>query len=122
MLRRVSKSSRSAVRLVDGTHIVVHQCGANLRGGAAAQAMGKTRGGRNTKLLVITDLSDRPLYMKLIPGQAYEGAHLFAAALDGRTANSPLRAQDAPDTIAVNTAKDPKRISPSTTLGICLHS
>jgi transposase len=77
MLRRVCKPSRSAVRIVDGTHIVVHQCAANPRGGAAAQAMGKTRGGRNTKLMAVTDLSGRPLHMKLIPGQAYEGAHVI---------------------------------------------
>ena len=78
MLRQVAKPNRSAVRLVDGTHIVAHQCAANPRGGADAQAMGKTRGGRNTKLMVVTDLSGRALHMKLIPGQAYEGAHVIA--------------------------------------------
>jgi transposase len=77
MLRRVAKPNRSAVRLADGTHIVVHQCAANPRGGAEAQAMGKTRGGRNTKLMAVTDLSGRPLHLKLIPGQAYEGAHVI---------------------------------------------
>ena len=76
VLRKVAKPNRSTVRLVDGTHIVAHQCAANPRGGADSQAMGKTRGGRNTKLMVVVDLSGRPLHMKLIPGQAYEGAHV----------------------------------------------
>jgi len=77
ILRKVAKPDRSAVRLVDGTHIVAHQCAANPRAGADGQAMGKTRGGRNTKLMVITDLKGRPLHLKLIPGQAYEGAHVI---------------------------------------------
>ena len=77
ILRNVARAARSAVRLVDGTHIAVHQCAANPRGGPAAQAMGKTRGGRNTKLMVVTDLHGRPLHLQLIPGQAYEGAHVI---------------------------------------------
>jgi transposase len=77
LLKAVTKKLKSRVRLVDGTHIVAHQCAANPAGGAAAQAMGKTRGGRNTKLMVITDPKGRPLRMKLIPGPAYEGAHVL---------------------------------------------
>ena len=82
LLKAVTKKLKSRVRLVDGTHIVAHQCAANPVGGAAAQAMGKTRGGRNTKLMVITDLKGRPLSMKLIPGQAYEGAHVLELLAD----------------------------------------
>ena len=77
MLRKLTRPGRSAVRLVDGTHMVAHQCAANPRGGAEAQAMSRTRGGRNTRLMVITDLSGRALQRKLIPGQAYEGAHVM---------------------------------------------
>ena len=90
MLRKVARPGRSAVRLVDGTHMVAHQCAANPRGGAEAQAMGKTRGGRNTRLMVVTDLSGRALQMKLIPGQAYEGAHV----MDLLRTESPRRAAD----------------------------
>jgi len=86
LLKAVTKKLKSRVRLVDGTHIVAHQCAANPAGGAAAQAMGKTRGGRNTKLMVITDLKGRPLSMKLIPGQAYEGAHVLDLLADEQMA------------------------------------
>ena len=82
MLRCVVRRKGSRARLVDGTHIVAHQCAANPHGGAEAQAMGKTRGGRNTKLMVVTDLKGRPLSMKLIPGQAYEGAHVIELLKD----------------------------------------
>ena len=77
ILRSVIKPGASRVRLIDGTHMVAHQCASNPRGGAEAQAMGRTRGGRNTKLMVVTDLKGRALSMKLIPGQAYEGAHVI---------------------------------------------
>lgn len=70
MLRKVLKRNGSQVRLVEGTHMVAHQCAANPRGEAEAQAMGKTRGGRNSKLMVVTDLKGRTLSMKLIPGYA----------------------------------------------------
>ncbi|HWB02951.1 MAG TPA: IS5 family transposase [Verrucomicrobiales bacterium] len=82
MLRRVAKRKGSRGRLVDGTLIVAHQCAANPRGGAEAQAVGKTRGGRNTKLMAVTDVKGRPLNMKLIPGQAYEGAHVIELLKD----------------------------------------
>ena len=86
LLKAVTTKLKSRVRLVDGTHMVAHQCAANPAGGAASQAMGKTRGGRNTKLMVITDLKGRPLRMKLIPGQAYEGAHVLDLLADEKMA------------------------------------
>ena len=49
MLARMVRKIKSRIRLVDGTHVRVYQCAANPKGGAASQAMGKTRGGRNTK-------------------------------------------------------------------------
>ncbi len=82
ILSSIVKRSGSRVRLVDGTHMVAHQCAANPEGGAESQAMGKTRGGRNTKLMVVTDLHGRALSMKLIPGQAYEGAHVLELLKD----------------------------------------
>lgn len=76
MLKTCAKKSRGAVRLVDGTHVRVHQCAANPAGGAAAQAMGKTRGGRNTKLMVLADSRGRMLRLAAVEGQAYEGHHV----------------------------------------------
>lgn len=76
MLEAFARKSRRAVRLVDGTHILVHQCAANPAGGATAQAMGKTRGGRNTKLMALTNSQGRLMSVALVEGQAYEGHHV----------------------------------------------
>lgn len=77
MLARMDCRVRSRIRLVDGTHVRVHQCAANPKGGAAAQAMGKTRGGRNTKIMALTDVRGLPVKLSLIEGQAYEGHHVI---------------------------------------------
>ena len=77
LLEVFARKVRGRVRLVDGTHILVHQCAANPAGGAAAQAMGKTRGGRNTKLMALNEAKGRLLSAALIEGQAYEGHHVI---------------------------------------------
>jgi transposase len=76
MLARLSRKVKNRIRLVDGTHVRVHQCAANPKGGAAAQAMGKTRGGRNTKIMALTDARGLAVKLSLIEGQAYEGNHV----------------------------------------------
>lgn len=78
LLQTLARRTKGRVRLVDGTHIKVHQCAANPIGGADAQAMGKTRGGRNTKIMCLSDSSGCALALRLVPGQAYEGHHLEA--------------------------------------------
>ena len=57
LLRQLAGRSKSRIRLLDGTHVVVHQCAANPAGGAQKQAMGRTRGGRNTKIMALTDVA-----------------------------------------------------------------
>ena len=76
LLKELAKGVKTKIRLIDGTHIGVHQSGANPVGGAASQAMGKTRGGRNTKLMALTDSQGRIVELKLVEGQSYEGAHV----------------------------------------------
>jgi transposase len=61
MFTRMACKVRSRIRLVDGTHVRLHQCPAYPKGGAAAQAMGKTRGGRNTKIVALTDERGLPV-------------------------------------------------------------
>jgi transposase len=57
--------------------VVVHQCAANPAGGAQKQAMGRTRGGRNTKIMALTDGRGLPVKLLLIEGQAYEGRYVI---------------------------------------------
>jgi transposase len=84
LLKSFAKRVRGKVVLVDGTHILAHQSAANPRGGAAAQAMGKTRGGRNSKLMALTDRKGRLMSMKLVEGQTYEGKHVLGLLPRGR--------------------------------------
>ena len=84
MLARMARKVRNRIRLVDGTHVRVHQCAANPKGGAAAQAMGKTRGGRNSKIMALTDVRGLPVKLSLIEGQAYEGHHVIELLDDPR--------------------------------------
>jgi transposase len=86
MLKLCAKKSRGKVRLVDGTHVRAHQCAANPTGGAAAQAMGKTRGGRNTKLMVMTNKKGLMMNVIAIEGQAYEG-HYVVELTEGDDCN-----------------------------------
>jgi transposase len=76
LLCAFARKSHGMVRLVDGTHVRVHQCATNPVGGAAAQAMGKTRGGRNTKVMALTTKNGFAVRLALIEGQAYEGHHV----------------------------------------------
>jgi transposase len=76
LLRRLAVRSKSSIRLVDGTHAVAHQCTATPAGEAQKQAMGRTRGGRNTKIMALTDGHGLPVKLLLIEGQAYEGRYV----------------------------------------------
>ena len=84
MLTRMARKVRNRIRLVDGMHVRVHQCAANPKGGAAAQAMGKTRRGRNSKIMALTDVRGLPVKLSLIEGQAYEGRHVIELLDDPR--------------------------------------
>ncbi len=77
MLTMVLRKTRSWIRLVGGMHMVVHQCATNPAGGADKQAMGKTSGGRSTKIMALTDRRDLAVNLLLVEGQAYEGHHVL---------------------------------------------
>jgi len=52
--------------------IKVHAHGANPAGGQQAQAMGRTKGGLNTKLAMIVDALGRPVALQLAPGNRHD--------------------------------------------------
>ena len=74
--------------MVDGTFVKVHQHGTGApKNGASSeesqanQAIGKSRGGLNTKLMAVTDRRGRLVMFSLAPGNADEGKQ-FVAMLD----------------------------------------
>jgi transposase len=72
ILRLVSCRAEGRVRFVDGSHIKLHQFGANPAGGQAAQAMGRTKGGLNTKICALVEGKGRLMAAVIAPGERDE--------------------------------------------------
>jgi transposase len=72
ILRLVSRRAVGRVRFIDGSHVKVHQFGANPAGGQFHQAMGRTKGGLNTKLCALVEGQGRLLAVVIAPGQSDE--------------------------------------------------
>jgi len=68
LLQHGAPSPKGKTRFLDSTHVKVHRAGCNPIGGQAAQDMGISRGGLNTKLHAVVDLSGNPLSLTLSPG------------------------------------------------------
>jgi len=68
-------AARAAVgqlRYVDCSHVKLHQDGTNPPGGQSAQAIGRTKGGINTKLAAIVDRHGRAVALGLAAGQRHD--------------------------------------------------
>jgi transposase len=68
LFKKIAGRGFGRIRSMDTTCIKVHAHGANPAGGQKAQAMGRTKGGLNTKLAMIVDALGRPIAMRLAPG------------------------------------------------------
>lgn len=60
------------LRSIDCSHIKVHQDASNAAGGASAQAIGKTKGGLNTKLAAVVDGLGRAVGLNLVSGNKHD--------------------------------------------------
>lgn len=76
--------ARGELRHIDCSHIKVHHHGTNPCGGQAQQAIGRSKGGINTKLAAIVDADGRAVALCLAPGNRHDlkaaGAALGAGA------------------------------------------
>jgi transposase len=72
ILRFLSRNAVGRVRFVDGSHIKLHQFGTNPAGGQLTQAIGRTKGGLNTKLCALVEGNGRLIAALVAPGQMYE--------------------------------------------------
>ena len=72
MLALVARNAKGQLRYVDCSHIKLHQAGANPRGGQSAQAIGRTKGGINTKLAAIVERHGRAVALGLAAGQRHD--------------------------------------------------
>ena len=62
-------------RFLDSTHVKLHRCATNPAGGQAAQAMGRTKGGLNTKIHAIVDEAGQPIRLLLSAGNDADITH-----------------------------------------------
>ncbi len=65
----LARRAEGSLRAIDSTFLKVHQHGVNPAGGQAAQAMGRTKGGLNTKLHAVVDGRGRAVAQLLSAGQ-----------------------------------------------------
>ena len=72
MLALVATRATGQLRHIDCSHIKMHQDGANPCGGQAAQAIGRTKGGINTKLAAIVEGGGRAVALCLAEGQRHD--------------------------------------------------
>lgn len=72
LFARVASGANGKLRFLDGTYIRVHQDGAPPLELAQFEAVGTSRGGRNTKLHAVVDLHGRPVRLVLTPGNAHD--------------------------------------------------
>lgn len=72
LLAVVAQEATGELRHLDCSHIKLHQHGANPPGGQRAQAMGRSKGGLNTKLAAVVDARGRALAVALAPGQQHD--------------------------------------------------
>lgn len=72
MLTRLARKAVGRLRHLDCSHIKLHQHGANPAGGQTAQAMGRTKGGLNTKLSALVDARGRAVAVGLDCGPRHD--------------------------------------------------
>ncbi|MBI5692299.1 MAG: IS5 family transposase [Verrucomicrobia bacterium] len=68
MLAVLARGAVGALRHLDCSPIKLHQHGANPSGGQTAPAIGRTKGGLNTKLAAVVDAKGRVVAVSLAPG------------------------------------------------------
>lgn len=71
---------RGKLRKLDASHIKVHQ-DANVAG-SASQAVGMTRGGKNTKLHAVVDAGGHAVKLALTPAQDHDSTHALEMGAD----------------------------------------
>lgn len=72
MLAVVAKNAEGELRHIDCSHIKLHQDASNPAGGQGLQAIGRTKGGINTKLAAIVDGHGRAVAVGLAAGQRHD--------------------------------------------------
>lgn len=96
MLQASTTMDAADVQCIDSTTSKAHRCSAGGKGGADTQAIGRSRGGRSTKIHAVADHAGRLIAFDLTPGQRD----------DIRPAAALLATLPEPDYVLADTAYD----------------
>jgi hypothetical protein len=69
ILRLLSRRAEGRVRFIDGSHVKCHQFATNPAGGQSAQAIGRTKGGLNTKICALVEGRGRLMAAAIAPAR-----------------------------------------------------
>lgn len=72
LLVLLAEGAEGALRHVDCSHIKLHQDATNPAGGQGQQAIGRTKGGLNTKLAAVVDSKGRAVALSLCAGPRHD--------------------------------------------------
>jgi transposase len=72
LFRRLRSHAWGQIRSLDCSHVKVHADGANPAGGQEGQAMGRTKGGLNSKVAATVDALGRPVQLAVAPGPQHD--------------------------------------------------
>ena len=81
ILRLLSRHAEGRVRYIDGSHVKCHQFATNPAGGQSAQAIGRTKGGLNTKICALVEGRGRLTAVAIAPGQTLSLIHISFSTL-----------------------------------------
>ena len=68
-LQTLAEKGTSDIHMIDSTTAKAHRSAAGGKGGPILQAIGRSRGGRTTKIHAVVDGCGRPIALKITPGQ-----------------------------------------------------
>lgn len=69
ILSALARKAKGVLRFLDASHVKVHQDASNPAGGQQNQAIGRTKGGLNTKINAWVDGKGRAIFLSLAAGQ-----------------------------------------------------
>jgi len=69
ILDRLAEEAEGELRHLDSTHVKVHRDASNPAGGQENQALGRTKGGLNSKVTALVEGRGRAVQLTLAPGQ-----------------------------------------------------
>ncbi|MBW8855390.1 MAG: IS5 family transposase [Bradyrhizobium sp.] len=73
LFRKLAGNGRSTdTQMIDSTHVKAHRSASGGKGGSRKQAVGRSRGGRNTKIHALADAKGRLIAILLTGGEAHD--------------------------------------------------